>query len=54
MKNPQRPKLTFPSTQGLNGPRHNNISISASYERFHQCLDEIEHELVSCHTLWIA
>ncbi|KAF9637588.1 hypothetical protein BFW01_g8484 [Lasiodiplodia theobromae] len=45
MKNPQRPKLTFPSTQGLNGPRHNNISISASYERFHQCLDEIEHEL---------
>lgn len=51
MKNPQRPKLTFPSTQGLNGPRHNNISISASYERFHQCLDEIEHELVSCHAL---
>ncbi|KAL1614105.1 hypothetical protein SLS54_010037 [Diplodia seriata] len=45
MKNPQRPKLTFPSTQGLNGPRHNNISISASYERFHHCLDEIENEL---------
>lgn len=45
MKNPQRPKLTFPSTQGLFGPKHNNISISASSERFHHCLDEIEQEL---------
>ncbi|KAL1619710.1 hypothetical protein SLS56_010009 [Neofusicoccum ribis] len=45
MKNPERPKLTFPSAQGIHGPKYNNMSISASYERFHHCLDDLEHEL---------